>query len=171
MKINTINNTNFQSRFVPNETFKRGFDEIKDAPAECRMFVRTIDALLRDGKDDVIEFATKDNSLITKINGKTVSENVCFSNEFVMNLDKGLRESLDYLRLSKVPNVRKNNVSDYEKPYIREEFAKVRELANSRGYDLGIFRRIDNIAARVGLKLEDVNYDRMALLSKKIFGK
>ncbi len=171
MKINTINNTNFQSRFVPNETFKRCFDAIKNSTSECRMSVRTMDTLLRDGKDDVIEFATEANSLITKINGKTVSENVCFPNEFVSNLVKGLRESLDYLRLSKVPNVRKNNLSDYEKPYIREEFAKVKAVANSGGYDLGIFHRIDNIGVRVESKLEDVNRDRMALLSKKIFGK
>lgn len=171
MQINPINNTNFQSRFVPNETLKRGFDAIKNSSADCRMSVRTMDALLRDGKDDVIEFVEENSYLVTKVNDENYAKVICNPNEFTSNIIYGLRIALDCLRRDKTPNVGENNVSDYERPYLKNEFAKIKELASSGRYDLGIFHKIDNIRVHVESKLEAVNRDRMELLSKKIFVK
>ena len=82
MQINSISSqTNFKSKILPNAALEQSFDSaIKE---QDRFFGKAVNALLKDGKSDVLELKKRNNhNMSLYVNGEIEDEGQTFVNYY-----------------------------------------------------------------------------------------
>lgn len=195
MSINPVRIVSFKSQIVPNEYFKKAFDEVLSnynpnnynnyAPTtdeECRNFTRTLDAILNDGKDDVIEFGVGgwgDHLEYSRLipsrpyNFAEVNKELVTTTPYLFHKSGGHHKEIMGIvkNLGRIRNVASpNTLSDYEKESANAVFENLKNIVNNEKLDLSIFDNVQEFQKKLVRELAKVNLKKLEELRTKIFG-
>lgn len=184
MKINKLENNHiaFGSKFKQNELLEKTYKHIiTESQGLSATFNRSIDSLLKDGKNDVIEIVSKPilNSIIytdimqTIVNGKVETE-YDYCNVDASDSSYAATKALELLAQKRDNNLRFDVMTDYERAAVEEDIQKISELATQKEQTNKIqdfFEKVKDIKSQIMYNLLDANVKHLKDLEKELFNK
>ena len=171
MQINNINSTqtNFKSKFVPNKYLESAFENAYNG--NNRTFVKSIKAILNDGKQDSIELVKGANSnLHLLVNGKIKEESIIFSyygNPSIDVIEKYAKQinNLD------IYNGAYKNLSNKEKKLVQEDVNLIKSLTENFEDSTNFIDNSLNRIQKMKQKIDKNTKQEIVTLKEIIFNK
>ena len=182
MKINKIesNHITFSSKFKQNELLEKTYKHItKRSQGLSANFNKSIDILLKDGKDDVIELISKPipdpfsriEIMQTIVNGKVKTE-YKYHNVDADDSSYAVTKVLQELAQKRDKNLNFGIMADYERKAVEKNLQEISELATQKEQTnkiRGFFNRLDDIKSDIEFKLMEANLKHLKELGEKLF--
>ena len=171
MQVNNINpQTNFKSKFIPSALLEQSFDgAVKE---QDRFFVKALNTLLSDGKNDVLELKKRTNHhLSLYVNGEIEDEGSIFLN-YYRNVGADLikkyakKQVCDYNYANKY-----STLSKQETELVKEDVNLIKLLSESFENGTDFIEKVQVILNKMKTKLDNNTTKEISELKKLIFNK
>lgn len=170
MQVNNINpQTNFKSKFIPSALLEQSFDgAVKE---QDRFFVKALNTLLSDGKNDVLELKKRTNHhLSLYVNGEIEDEGSIFLN-YYRNV------GADLIKKYAAKNELANNsagkysiLSNKEKELVDEDVTLIKLLSENFESGVNFIENVQIVLNKMKKKLDNNTTKEISELKKLIFG-
>jgi uncharacterized coiled-coil DUF342 family protein len=170
MQINKIDSqtTNFKSKFVPNSILKKTIDN--EAKESNRFFLKSIKAIMNDGKDDVLELQRRTpRHLDLYVNGEIAEEGHIFLNYYGSVggdlINKYASKFADNVKYTD----KYNNLTPKEKKLVAEEVDVIKMLSESFDSVGNYIEDVQKVIGDIKQKLDNNTKQEFDELKKMIF--
>ena len=163
-------NVSFKSQFAPNQVLKQGFNYLKNNRSyrrneELRVFTKSIDVLLNDGRNDTIKITRDSRNKCYKANVNDITF-VYKEMHYVSSKDCGgiIIETLKNLVECLYPETKFNELSDYEKDATKPVMNELVEFVNKKSGTKNLFEFFEEmsfIKDRMAQELIDSNKKKL----------
>lgn len=184
MKINKLENNHiaFGSKFKQNELLEKTYKYItEESQGLSATFNKSIDTLLKDGKNDIIELVSKPilkpfiltDIMQTIVNGKVETEYE-YCNVDADDSSYAVTKVLESLVQKRDKNLRFDVMTNYEREAVEEDLLKISELATQKEQTnniLGFFEKVNDIKTKIMYKILNANIKHLKDLEKELFNK
>ena len=182
MKINKIENNSiaFSSKFKQNELLEKTYKNIATSQQGlCATFNKSVDSLLKDGKNDIIELVSKPivTSFVRKgimqsiVNGKVETEYEYYDVDDCDSCGAAIKV-LENLAQKRDKNLKFDVMTNYERTAVEQDLQKISELANQKEETDMIFTFFGNVRGimkEIKHKLLNANLKHLKNLEKDLF--
>ncbi len=170
MQINSISSqTNFKSKILPNAALEQSFDSaIKE---QDRFFAKAVNALLKDGKSDVLELKKRNNhNMSLYVNGEIEDEGQTFVN-YYRNVGADLIKK--YAAKNELANnyaAKYSILSNKEKELVDEDVTLIKLLSENFESGVNFIDNVQIVLDKMKKKLDNNTTKEISELKKLIFG-
>ena len=171
MKIDKINSqaASFQSRFVPNQILEQAID--RATKENDRSFLKAVNIILNDGKDDVVELKQRAPKYISlHVNGKMTEEVNTYLNYYTHACAELLRNYVGKISKDNLNSSQYKNLTQQEKKLISENVDLIKLLSENFESGNNYFEEVQNILKEMKQKLDNNTKQEFEKLKKVIFG-
>ncbi len=168
-KIN-IQTTNFKSRFVPNQTLEQSFE--RAAKANDRFFLKAVNTIINDGKDDVVELKRRPPKYIDLyVNNEMVEEGNTYFNFYVHVCAELLKHYAEKISGKSMSGAQYKDLSSQEQKLISENVDLIRMFSEKVESFPNYVENIQKMLSEIKQKIDNNTKKELEELKNSIFKK
>lgn len=172
MQVNRISpqSTNFQSKFVNNSVLNQAFDRAIEE--NDRFFVKSMKALMNDGKDDILELQRRNpRHLDLYVNGEIAEEGQIFLNYYVNVGTDLIKKYASRVFKENMQALQHSNLSTKEKELVQEEVDLIKLISENFPSSIDFIGNVQKTLNTMKDKLDKNTKQELIELKKAIFDK
>ena len=169
MKVDKINSqTGFKSKFIPNNYLTRAFDNACNT--NDRNFVKSVQALLNDGKNDTIKLVKNKSNMALLVNDQIKDEAIYsyYGMPAIDLINKYAKKLFDFNYDYNSGHYQ--NLSKKEKQLIKENADVIKLLSENLEQSSNYIEEVQKQLANITQKIDDNTKQEIQKLKKIIFG-
>ncbi len=168
MQINKIDQTSFQSKFIPNKYLASAFDNAE--ASNNREFLNSVKTILKDGKDDTVElFKSSNSNLNLLVNGEVTEEVLCknyYENPAILAITKYAKKIFGSEMLSN----KYNDLSKKELDLIKDDVYMIKLFSENLAIRKNYIEDVQNRLKNIKQIIDDNTRKELKELRRTIFG-